>query len=157
MSQRSTLSTLSTLTLILACSACSDWQVLTGAPDDLSEIVEDGTYVGDVDLEIRVFAGPIRVRQITCSEPLDVVVDKASDVSVVGELMCSIEGQPATIALAGTLNDDLSVTGALDVQGMELPWSGWFYDPTGMYAEGAGQVNEQGLRVEYAMYYDGAL
>ena len=138
---------------LLMCSGCGDWNELMGAPSDVSDEVTEGTYEGELTIEIRVFAGPVRVKHLTCGQPLDLLVGEKRDDAVHAEVAC----EDFDAVLEGTLMDDMSIDGTLSVDGMELDWDGWFYDPQAVYGEAAGELNESGLRIEYVMYVDAVL
>ena len=148
-----TLRTLSALVLALGSVACGNWNTLAGPPAELADTVQSGTYRGDVSLEVRVFAGPLRVKHLTCGGLVDITVDELGDEFVEADVPC--EGYDAHVE--GILTDDLTIDGTVTIDGVELEWEGRFDAYDGMYGEAAGERTESSLRFEYAFFVDAVL
>ena len=143
--------TLALLTLVVA--ACN-WQEPMAPPNDLAPDAPDGVYRGGLELEVRAFVGPLRVKRETCSQPFELTVDTESGVS--GRVVCDLGSAGILeVMLLGDINSMPWVGGDLETPEFSGAWEGWFYDEDRAYGETIGEAEtDQGIRVEWFGFFD---
>lgn len=138
---------------LVAASGCN-WQQPLGAPANLAPDAPSGTYRGTLELDVRAFFGPLRLKRQTCTQPFELLVD--TEEGVAGNVVCDFEefGE-LDIWLLGEIRGMPEVGGDLDTPEFKGGWDGWFYNDEQVYGETVGEaMTPQGLRVEWFGYFD---
>ncbi len=134
--------------LLVGCS----WQQPVGAPTGLAPNAPDGTYEGEVELELRAFAGPVRVKREVCTTTFVVEVDTLDGVRGTGT--CVLDGDDIDLVLLGEIRGMPFVGGDLESDNFEGGWEGWFYDDDRLYGETVGETMTDSVRIEWFGWFD---
>ncbi|MFT4624778.1 MAG: hypothetical protein ACI8PZ_003441 [Myxococcota bacterium] len=141
------------LLLLLFAGGC-DWQHPEGMPEDLAPHAPDGTYRGEIELEVRAFIGPFRVRQEVCTQPFELNVNTGRGVR--GRVLCDLgDSGELDVLLVGEIEQMPYVGGDLETDEFAGGWDGWFYDGDRVYGETVGETKtDQGVRIEWFGWFD---
>jgi len=143
---------LALLPVAFGCTNEANWQDLSGPPGDVLRQPTPGIYEGAMFLDVRGYAGKVKVAQRDCTVPFSVEVSPDAVQWFVGKGRdCDLGKQVGILDLTLVTDVDRPYTGEAGGQlgGLDGSWEGWFYGEDLLYAEAAGDTHDKLGRMEY--------